>query len=126
MSDSTDSPAVLSAEEKRLLRERRQAKMAKGQATDRLNNILSQGSSVKTTGVKSVLDEPQPTATSSAIHDEDPDIQDISEIASPPPPTPPIGEGSPENIDDIFQKCFNNKFKVKMEKWIQMIQLFKL
>lgn len=45
MSDSTDSPAVLSAEEKRrLFRERRQAKMAKGQATDRLNNILSQGS----------------------------------------------------------------------------------
>lgn len=102
MSDSVDSPAVLSAEEKkRILRERRQAKMAKGQATDRLTNILSQGSSVKTSGVKSVLDQPQPT--SSPIHDEDPDIQDISELATPPPPTPPIGEGAPENIDDIFQ-----------------------
>lgn len=132
MSDSTDSPAVLSAEEKRrLLRERRQAKMAKGQATDRLNNILSQGSSVKTTGVKSVLDEPQPTATSSAIHDEDPDIQDISEIASPPPPTPPIGEGSPENIDDIFQKMLQQQVQGKDGKVdpndpiVQIMNMFK-
>ncbi|RCK63821.1 Golgi to ER traffic protein 2 [Candida viswanathii] len=114
MSDSTEPPAVLSAEEKRrLLRERRQAKMAKGQATDRLNNILSQGSSVKATGVKSVLDEPQPTATTiaSASHhdDEDPDIQDISDIAVPPPPTPPIGEAAPENIDDIFQKMLQQQ-----------------
>lgn len=55
MSEPVVDTAELSAEEKkRLLRERRQAKMSKGKATARLNNILSQGSSVKTSGVKSV------------------------------------------------------------------------
>lgn len=101
MSEPVVDTAELSAEEKkRLLRERRQAKMSKGKATARLNNILSQGSSVKTSGVKSVLDQ-EKEATSS--HDDDPEIQDITEITTPPPRTPPIGEDAPQDIDKIFQ-----------------------
>ncbi|EMG49598.1 GET2 Golgi to ER traffic protein 2 [Candida maltosa Xu316] len=112
MSEPTDQPAELSAaEKKRLLRERRQAKMAKGQATDRLNNILSQGSSVKASGVKSVLDEEKPSIPE---HDDDPDIQDIAEIAIPPAPTPPIGEEPPQDIDSIFHKMLNQHTQGKI------------
>lgn len=89
------SEQPLSQEEKRrLLRERRQAKMAKGKASDRLNNILSQGSSVKDTSkAVSVLDAkddstaaPGREAISSAISDpvinehDDPDIMDIDNV----------------------------------------------
>ncbi|GEQ70509.1 hypothetical protein JCM33374_g4187 [Metschnikowia sp. JCM 33374] len=55
----------LSAEEKRrLLRERRQAKMSSGKATERLNNILTKGASVKTDPVKSVLETSRAESTS--------------------------------------------------------------
>lgn len=87
----------LSAEEKRrLLRERRQAKMAQGKASDRLNSILTQGSSVNASSAVSVLDSPassptpEPTAipdgkaaeaapapTHTPLHD-DPEVPDIS------------------------------------------------
>ena len=53
--------------------------MSKGKATARLNDILSQGSSVKTSGVKSVLDQEKEATPS---HDEDPEIQDITEITT--------------------------------------------
>ncbi|CAN3365190.1 golgi to ER traffic protein 2 [Diutina catenulata] len=109
----------LSAEEKkRLLRERRQAKMGKGKASERLNNILNQGSSVKTSEVTSVLDKPQPTAApetppvkpqaqfSSPVrsttpdilagHEEDPGIVDISTFDQK--------TGSSDDIDQIFSK----------------------
>lgn len=57
----------LSAEEKRrLLRERRQAKMAQGKASDRLNDILHSGSSVKSASAVSVLDKPESADYSSA------------------------------------------------------------
>ncbi|XXZ99144.1 GET complex subunit get2 [Meyerozyma guilliermondii] len=56
--------------------------MAKGGASDRLNKILSQGSSVKTSAV-SVLDQPQPA-------DHDPEGMDISTIASKPTPEPEL------------------------------------
>lgn len=57
----------LSAEEKRqLLRERRQAKMAQGKASERLNDILSNGSSVKSATAVSVLDKPEQSGDSTA------------------------------------------------------------
>lgn len=102
----------ISAEEKkRILRERRQAKMSKGQATTRLNDILSQGTAVKADPVVSVLDKPTttevkqqpiPTATEVAhisSHDDDPDIIDIATVD-----TPPIDKT--ENIDEMFNKVF--------------------
>lgn len=107
MSEPVVDTAELSAEEKkRLLRERRQAKMSKGKATARLNDILSQGSSVKTSGVKSVLDQEKEATPS---HDEDPEIQDITEITTPPPRTPPIGEDAPQDIDKIFQSMLQQQ-----------------
>lgn len=98
-------------EKKRILRERRQAKMAKGQASARLNNILSQGSSVHQASAVSVLDEPkkeESEAKTTAIdhHTEefdDPGIQDISAVeevrnTQQPPLT--------EEIDKMFQNIF--------------------
>lgn len=113
----------ISAEEKkRILRERRLAKMAKGQATNRLNDILSQGSSIKADAVVSVLDKPtieQPTPVATGVatgvapgvvagvesainHDDDPDIIDIATVD-----TPPIDRT--ENIDEIFNKVFGGQ-----------------
>lgn len=83
--DKTEVPVIdmpSDREKQRILRERRQAKMAKGGASDRLNKILSQGSSVKTSAV-SVLDQPQPA-------DHDPEGLDISTIASKPTPEPEL------------------------------------
>ncbi|EGW30992.1 uncharacterized protein SPAPADRAFT_62893 [Spathaspora passalidarum NRRL Y-27907] len=114
MSEPEVKKELTEAEKRQLLRERRKAKMAKGQASDRLNNILSQGSSVKT-NVKSVLDEEESVAkaTSPSLSNEedDPEIQDITSIAMQPPisPTPPIGEGTPEDIDAIFNKIFQQQ-----------------
>ncbi|KAK6459531.1 Golgi to ER traffic protein 2 [Scheffersomyces xylosifermentans] len=105
----SDSPSVSAEERKRILRERRAAKMKQGNATNRLNTILTQGSSVKdVTPVKSVLDDENislsrphtPVATTTSVespiakssskpkentihtihHDSDPDHQDISSI----------------------------------------------
>lgn len=56
--------------------------MAKGGASDRLNKILSQGSSVKTSAV-SILDQPKAA-------DQDPDAVDISTVASKPTPEPEV------------------------------------
>lgn len=89
---STGIMSSLSAEERnRLLRERRQAKMAEGNATNRLNSILTQGSSVKTQRVESVLDRPEATNTgasanapasehSALVHD-DPEVPDIDSVS---------------------------------------------
>lgn len=94
------SEQELSAEEKRrLLRERRQAKMAKGKASERLNDILSQGSSVKSGAVVSKLDEPKPepevetpaSAVSSNNDHNDPEIQDIDTVANK--------DSIPEDVD---------------------------
>ncbi|KAK6459909.1 Golgi to ER traffic protein 2 [Scheffersomyces coipomensis] len=112
----------LSAEEKkRLLRERRAAKMAGGNATGRLNNILNQGSSVQTEAT-SVLDKENDT-TSSTIstgvetsstprstsipihHDDDPEIQDITSFS--PTPEPEKVLASSEDIDAMFNKIFS-------------------
>lgn len=106
------SPTVMSAisaeEKRRLLREKRQAKMAKGNASNRLNEILSQGSSVKT-NAKSVLDQPEsqaspiPTVEPSAtpLHD-DPEVPDISTILQA---NTPASEGTPD-MDEVFKKIF--------------------
>ncbi|KAJ8143234.1 hypothetical protein OY671_003630 [Metschnikowia pulcherrima] len=80
----------LSAEEKRrLLRERRQAKMSQGKATERLNTILTQGSSVNTALVKSVL-ETTGSAPSSGV----------SESA---PSTAPVANLNTENLANLSQ-----------------------
>lgn len=117
----------LSAEEKRrLLRERRQAKMGQGKATERLNNILSQGSSVNSTAVKSVLDNPAAGAPKSAtlefpvdssanssahklesphpsLSHDDPEVPDISLLLQ----KGTNGAGAEEpNMDEIMQKIF--------------------
>ncbi|ODV79188.1 GET complex, subunit GET2, partial [Suhomyces tanzawaensis NRRL Y-17324] len=104
----SDTP--LSAEEKkRILRERRQAKMAKGQASDRLNTILGLGSSVKDNTAVSVLDKapktPQasPSPTPQPNHhvdpDADPEIQHIDTIAQP------VEE---PDIDQIFKSILSH------------------
>lgn len=68
----------ISADEKRkLLRERRQAKMAQGNASQRLNTILTQGSSVNTATV-SVLDK-KPVADDDHLH-ADPEVPDITTL----------------------------------------------
>lgn len=108
---STIAMSQVSDEEKRrLLRERRQAKMAKGQASERLNNILSQGSSTKASAVL-VLDKPtspapEPTAvdvvsgnTSAALdHHDDPEVPDISTLAG--------ALDDPQDLDALMQKVF--------------------
>ncbi|KAI5951198.1 GET2 [Candida jiufengensis] len=113
MSEPDVKPQLSEEEKRRILRERRQNKMAKGNATSRLNDILTQGTSVKASSVKSVLDKPQPTETtqptakSTAIvsHDDDPDIQDISDVATP---YKPIAEQNPD-FDDMFQKILQQQ-----------------
>lgn len=73
-------------ERKRLLKERRQAKMANGKASNRLNTILSQGSQMEAHAV-SVLDSkedpPISQLDSQATNvkpEEDPGIADIEEV----------------------------------------------
>ena len=108
---STSNATPLSEEEKRrILRERRQAKMAKGKASDRLNNILTQGASVKTSSVTSVLDKPEPTSTELppvVSHDDDPAIQDISSVAAG---DAPLGESDPQTeINEMFKSIFQQQ-----------------
>lgn len=100
-------------EKRRLLRERRQAKMARGKASERLNNILSQGSSVKdTTDAVSVFDskpepiasstkpaEVSPAVTSHRDPEDDPDLMDIDNV------TPEIKVDEP-NIDKMLSDIF--------------------
>lgn len=122
----------VSAEEKRrLLRERRQAKMAQGKATERLNNILTQGSSVNSSSVKSVLETAESpshtTPLSQSVKDShsspsthpsshislggldhisphaDPEVPDISLLLQ----TGKLGKVAEENdMDEIMQKIF--------------------
>lgn len=102
----------LSADEKRrLLRERRQAKM-NNKATDRLNTILQSGSSVKETvsplEKKTAQTSAPQVATSPSVktvavpavllrgEDDDPEDVDISGTATP----------QPEDLDDMLNKLF--------------------
>lgn len=82
-------------EKKQALRERRAAKMAQGNATSRLNSILSQGSSVQDKNVSSVLDQPETTKVPVASADDDPEIQDIVSV-----------EPKEADIEEIFSKMF--------------------
>lgn len=73
-------------EKKRLLRERRQAKMAKGNATNRLNSILGQSATGNSTSVVSVLDK-QENSTKSPVQEDsptplhdDPEVPDITSL----------------------------------------------
>lgn len=101
-------------EKRKILQQRRQAKMAGGKATDRLNNILNQGSSVKT-ATTSVLDKsptPEPTSTSTPpanipahlkVHeDDDPDTSDIEQLLS--------HRASPQPAEADFDKMFSSMF----------------
>lgn len=99
---------VSAAEKQRILRERRQAKMAKGNASDRLNSILSQGSSVKATSAVSVLDKPAAPATASAnaAADADPDVSDIEQLINSRNTDTPLLPEQPD-IDDILNKMLN-------------------
>lgn len=91
-------------EKQRLLRERRQAKMAKGNALQRLNSILALSPLVKAPEAVSVLDKPKAPETSAvevteiekpAMVYEDPEVPDISTLL---PET--------QTLDDVFQKVF--------------------
>lgn len=98
---------ISAAEKQRILRERRQAKMARGNASDRLNSILSQGSSVKATSAVSVLDKPpSPAPTSSKDADADPDVSDIEHIINSRNTDTPLLPEQPD-IDEILNKMLN-------------------
>lgn len=86
---------VSAEEKKRILRERRQAKMAAGKASGRLNDILSLGSSVKENSAVSVLDKEVETP----IEHDDPEIQDISTVED---------ARAPEDMEKMFQNMFAN------------------
>lgn len=80
--------------------------MAQGNASDRLNTILTQGSSVQAAKVVSVLDQPEASTTGAAIpratdsgtplHD-DPDVPDISTLLQE-------NNGSAPDIDAMLQQ----------------------
>lgn len=110
MSSSNNATALSEEEKRRILRERRQAKMAKGRASDRLNNILTQGASVKSSTVTSVLDKPESgpaTLPTSLYHDDDPEIQDISTISAG---DTPLGEKDPQaEINEMFKSIFQQQ-----------------
>ncbi|CCG20875.1 GET complex subunit [Candida orthopsilosis Co 90-125] len=110
MSSSNNAIALSEEEKRRILRERRQAKMAKGKASDRLNNILTQGASVKSSTVTSVLDKPESgpaTLPTSLHHDDDPEIQDISTIAAG---DTSLGEKDPQaEINEMFKSIFQQQ-----------------
>lgn len=117
----------LSAEEKRqLLRERRQAKMAQGKGTDRLNEILTQGSSVKTahvapTETAEATGSATGSATASATASAFPQKPSTIAIDEDPAPTPLHGDpevadisqllhqnDTPEDMEAVFQQIFAN------------------
>lgn len=99
----------VSAEEKRrLLRERRLAKMQQGKATERLNNILNQGSSTGHASVVSVLEKPNNEATpettdfrsETPLHD-DPEVPDISLLLQQDAPD---FDSSEQDMDAMLNK----------------------
>ncbi|OBA21284.1 GET complex, subunit GET2 [Metschnikowia bicuspidata var. bicuspidata NRRL YB-4993] len=104
----------LSADEKRrLLRERRQAKMAQGKATERLSNILSQGLSVNSASVQSVLEKTPGSASPDALSDSPNTIRSTQNSASPAfslgVSHPSLSHDDPEeaDMDAIMQKIFS-------------------
>lgn len=106
----------ISAEEKkRILRERRQAKMKQGLASDRLNNILSQGSSVKEQTAVSVLDKPsapnssQSTTGEHLNADADPGVLDLDALLAQRNVTPPIANTQEPDFDEMLSKIFGNQ-----------------
>ncbi|KAG2736464.1 hypothetical protein G9P44_000554 [Scheffersomyces stipitis] len=128
----SDSPSISAEERKRILRERRAAKMAKGNATSRLNTILTQGNSVKdVSSVKSVLDQeptgatatttgsvpsklatPPATASHEVDHDLDPDHHDIEGFINTPginASNDSVALSNSEDIDEMFKKIFGGQ-----------------
>lgn len=115
------SDSLTADEKRRLLRERRQAKM-NAKATDRLNTILTSGSSVNETA-SSPLNK-KPTATEVPVHsdavrtvsvpavslrDEDDDPEDIDISAHGTPQPPSFAGGAPpatEDFDAMLNKIF--------------------
>lgn len=104
---------LFAEDKKKLLRERRQARMAQGNASQRLNNILSQGSSVKASTV-SILDKPKETPAMPITHNvssfgeetplhSDPEVPDISTLMHN------NSKVSLENedMDEMLQKIFS-------------------
>lgn len=103
----------VSAEEKRrLLRERRLAKMQQGKATERLNNILNQGSSTGHASVVSVLEksaqestpETADFRTETPLHD-DPEVPDISLLLQQGTPD---FEPNEQDMDAMLNKIFGS------------------
>lgn len=84
--------------------------MAKGNASNRLNEILSQGSSVKT-NAKSVLEgeeaqataQPSARSTGTPLHD-DPEVPDITSLLQSNTPAN-TAEGTPD-MEEVFKKIF--------------------
>lgn len=110
--------SITEDERKRILRERRQAKMAKGKASDRLNTILNQGSSVNANTAVSVLDVPEqatstiketkPTSIDDNTVHEDPEIQDIDTVIQKIARTDSLNENpaQPPDMDALFNQIF--------------------
>lgn len=106
-------------EKRRLLKERRAAKMAGGQATNRLNKILNQGSSVNP-NVTSVLDKKElpdisakETKELSPSANEDPDTSDIDQLLShrvSPAPQEVSDAAETGNNDQDIDKMLNSVF----------------
>lgn len=110
--------ATLSADEKRrILRERRQAKMAQGNASGRLNSILTLGSSVNTSAV-SVLDKTEsstPEAEPTAV----PELR--AEAASVPPSHTPL-HSDPE-VPDISTLLHKNDLSANADEDLDAMML---
>lgn len=107
----------ISAEEKRrLLRERRLAKMQKGKATERLNNILNQGSSTGHATVVSVLEKGETGTISekpdfsadTPLHD-DPEVPDISLLLHQDQEPDPADQDMDAILNQILGATSGNK-----------------
>ena len=116
MSETTDKQ-LTEAEKRKLLRERRLAKMAQGKASDRLNTILSQGSSVKSVSppaVTSVLENKATKSTDTAtVTDSSTNATSVSPSAAKATPTSTgvssaISDFDDPEIQDISDVTMNN------------------
>lgn len=106
----------ISAEEKRrLLRERRLAKMQKGKATERLNTILNQGSSTGHASVVSILESNKSekakdsveTREETPLHD-DPEVPDISLLLQQDSTEDPAEQDMDAMLNRIFGASSGN------------------
>lgn len=106
----------ISAEEKRrLLRERRLAKMQKGKATERLNTILNQGSSTGHASVVSILETNKSekskdtieTREETPLHD-DPEVPDISLLLQQDKTEDPAEQDMDAMLNRIFGASSGN------------------